>query len=88
MGVGGPAGRLVELGERERRAQCEAARALLACDGEGRSKGFLSGRRIRLFAPEKDLAADAVSLRLESSLSSAFNLNPAVGEDNPVISSA
>ena len=35
VGVGGTAGRLVELGEGEGRAQAEAARALLLRDGDG-----------------------------------------------------
>ena len=35
VGVGGAGGRLVELGERKRRAQFEAARSLLLRDGDG-----------------------------------------------------
>ena len=42
MGFGGAAGRLVELGERQRRAQFEAARALLFCDGDGGPEGFFA----------------------------------------------
>ena len=40
---GGAAGRLVELRERQRRAQTPTARALLLCDGEGGLEGFLRG---------------------------------------------
>ena len=42
----GSAGGLVELGEGERRAQSEAARALPLSDSYGGFEGFLSGRRV------------------------------------------
>ena len=44
VGVGGTAGRLVELGERERRAQAEAACALFLRDRDRGLEGFF-GRR-------------------------------------------
>ena len=69
MGVGGAAGRLVELGERQRGAQCEAARALPLRDRDGRQEGFLGGRGV---APGRASAGfrhapDAVPLRTRDS---------------------
>ena len=69
MGVGGAAGRLVELGERERRAQSEAARSLTLSDGDGGLECFLGGRRVRLVPLQQRFAADAVQFRFESAVS-------------------
>jgi len=41
VGVDGTAGRLIELGQRKRRAKFEAARCLLPRDGDGGLEGFL-----------------------------------------------
>ena len=46
VGFGGAAGRLVEFGERERRAQFEAARPLLFRDSDRDRERFLGSRRI------------------------------------------
>ena len=46
MGVEGAAGRLVELGERKRRAEAEGARALLVRDGDRGSESLLGGRGV------------------------------------------
>ena len=43
MGFGGAGGRLIELGQRQRRAQVEAARALPPRDGEGGPKASSAG---------------------------------------------
>ena len=51
MGVGGAGGRLIEFGQRQRRAQFEAARGLLLRDGDGVWKASSAGaglRRLRL----------------------------------------
>ena len=66
MGVGGAAGRLIELGERQRRAQFEAARALLLRDGDGGQEGFLGGRGVGGIALQQDVAADAMQVGVES----------------------
>ena len=42
VGFGGAAGRLVEFGERERRAQFEAARPLLFRDGDRGQEGIVT----------------------------------------------
>jgi hypothetical protein len=43
MGVDRATGRLIELGERKRGTQLEAARALLLCDRDGGQEGFFRG---------------------------------------------
>ena len=63
----------IELGERQRGAQFEAAGFLGLCDGDGGKEGVFGGGRIGRIALQKDLAADAISLRFESSLSGAFD---------------
>ena len=73
VGVDGAAGRSIESGERERGAQLEALGLLLLRDGDGGEEGFLGWRGIRGIAPQKDLPADAMSLRFEGSLSGAFD---------------
>ena len=69
MGVGGAAGRLIKLRQRQRRAQLEAPRLLLLRDGDGGEEGFLGRRRIRRIALEQNLAADAMALRVKPTLS-------------------
>ena len=49
-----------KLGQRQRGAQFVAARALLACDGDGALEGFFGGESVGLVAPKKNLAADAM----------------------------
>ena len=46
MGFGGAAGRLIELGERERGAQFKAARGLPLRDRDGGQESFFRGRRV------------------------------------------
>ena len=46
VGFGGAAGRLIELGQRKRRAQFEAARALLLRDGDGGQESVFRGRGV------------------------------------------
>ncbi len=71
MGFDGAAGRLVELRERERRAQFEAARALLLRDGDGGQERFLRGRRVGgiVLKLKQHFAADAMQLRFERAMS-------------------
>ena len=71
MGVGGAAGRLVELGERERRAQFEAARALLLRDGDGGLEGFLRRRGVRRVALQQHFAAHPMQFRFERAIAQA-----------------
>ena len=60
MGVGGAVRRLVEFGERKRRAQFEAARALSLRDSDGGLERFLGGCRVGGVAPQQHLAAEAM----------------------------
>ena len=57
MRLGGAAGRLVELSERQRRAQAPAARALLLRDGERGLEGFLGRRGVCGIALQQQFAA-------------------------------
>ena len=73
MGVGGAAGRLVELGERQRGSQFEAAGALSASNPYCGLEGLLRGGRVRRGAAQKDLAANAVDLRIEGAMLCALD---------------
>ncbi len=68
MGVGRAAGRLVEFGKRQRRAQFEAARCLPLRDGDGGPEGFLRRGEAGGIAPQQDLGADAVQFRFECAI--------------------
>ena len=68
MGVDGASGRLIELRERKRRAQFEAARALLLRDGDGGQEGFFRGRGVSRIALEQDFATSAVELRFKCAI--------------------
>ena len=57
VGVGGAVGRLVELGERERRAQFEAARSLLPRDSDGGQEGFFRRRGVGRVALQQRFAS-------------------------------
>ena len=90
VGVGGAAGRLVELGERQRRAQFEAARALLLRDGDGGQEGFFRGRGVGGVALEQDFAARPMQFRFERAIAGAVGTSPALrrgsqwrGRDRP-----
>ena len=72
MGVGGAAGRLIELGERQRRAQFEAARALLLRDGDGGQEGFFRRRGVGGVALEQDFAARPMQFRFERAIAGAL----------------
>ena len=54
VGLDWAAGRLIELGERERGAEVEAARALLLSDFDGGSEGVLRRSRVAAAALEQD----------------------------------
>ena len=54
---------MVELGERKRREQAEAARALLLRDGDGGLESFLGRRRVSRVALQQDFAAQAMEER-------------------------
>ena len=60
VGFGGAAGRLVELGERERGEQLVASRGLLFRDGDRRSICVFGGGDVRGGAFEQNVAAKAV----------------------------
>src|SRR5277367_6810087 len=65
-------GRLIELRERERRAQFEAARPLLSRDGDGELERFLGRGEVRVIALEQRFAADAMQFRFERPVARAF----------------
>ena len=68
VGFGGAGGRLIELGERKRRAQFEAARALLLRDGERGQEGFFCRRGVGGVALQQDFAADAMQFGVECAM--------------------
>jgi hypothetical protein len=59
VGVGGAAGRLVQFRQLQRRSQAEAARALLARNGDGGEEGLLGGRGVVGTDLQQDVAANA-----------------------------
>ena len=81
VGVGGAAGRLIEFGQRERRAQFEAARALLLRDGDGRQERVFRRRGISGVALQQDVAADAMQFRLERAMTDALARRQRLVED-------
>ncbi len=58
--LGGAAGRLIELGELQRRLQPEAARGLSLRDGDGGLEGFLRWHRVSGITLEQDFASRAL----------------------------
>ena len=71
MGLGGAAGRLIELGERQRRAQFEAARALLLRDRDGGQESLFRRRGVGGVALEQDFAARPMQFRFERAIAGA-----------------
>ena len=69
MGVDRAAGGLVELGERQRGAQLEAAGLLLLRDGDGGEEGGFGGGGVGGVLFEEDFAADAMESGVEPMLS-------------------
>ena len=51
VSVGGAGNRLIEFGQRQRRAQFEAARTLLFCDSDGGQECVLRGRGVGGVSP-------------------------------------
>jgi hypothetical protein len=78
--VGGTAGRLPKLGERERCAQFEAARCLLPRDGDGGPEGFL-GREAGGVELQQNFAADAMQFRFERAMARAVERRQRFVED-------
>ena len=81
VGFGGAAGRLVELGERKRRAQFEAARALLLRDGDGGQEGFFCRRGVGGVALQQDFAARPMQFGFERAIADAFGRRQRFVED-------
>ena len=71
MGFDGAAGRLIELGQRQRRAQFEAARALLLRDGDGGQEGFFRRRGVGGIALQQHFAARPMQFRFERAIAHA-----------------
>ena len=72
VGVGRACGRLIELRERKRCAQFEAARLLHSSDFDGAFEGFLGGSGVRGVALDQQLAVRPVQLGLEGAISHAI----------------
>jgi hypothetical protein len=68
MGLNGAGGRLIELGERERGAKLEAARALLTRDSDRSPEAFLSRGKVSRVALEQHFAADSMQFRFECAI--------------------
>jgi hypothetical protein len=75
------AGGAIELGQRQRRAQFEAARSLLLRDRDCGQEGFFCRRRIGGVLLEQHFPADAMQLRLESAVSSMLARRQRLVED-------
>ena len=71
VGVRGATDRLVELRQRQRRAQLEAARALLFRDGDGGQKSFFRRRGIGGIALQQEFAARPMQFRFERAIAGA-----------------
>ena len=85
---GGPS--IDELGERQRRAQFKAARALLLCDRDGGQECVFCGRRVAGVELQEDSAARPMQFRFESSENPGGRTSPALrrgwrrrGRDRP-----
>ena len=81
MRLGGASGRLIELGERKRGAQFEAARALLLRDGDGGQEGLFRGRGVGGVAHEQDFAARPMQFRFERAIAQAVRRRQRFVED-------
>jgi hypothetical protein len=71
VGVGGASSRLIELGERKRGTQFEAARALLFCDSDGGQEGFFRRSGVGGVALEQSFAARPMQFGFECALAYA-----------------
>ncbi len=81
MGVDGARGGLVELGERERSAQFEAARALPPRDRDGGQKRFFRGRAVGAVATQQDFAARPMQFGFECAMAHAIGSRQRFVED-------
>jgi hypothetical protein len=82
VGVGGATGRLVELGERKRRAQFIAARALLLRDGDRGSIGFFGVRWIVVEKGPQSIELDLPRPNGAPAEQSLPNFSPTEGKTN------
>jgi hypothetical protein len=69
--LGGAAGRLIEPGERQRRAQAEALRSLLLCDGDGSQEGFFRRSWVGGVALQQGFASRPMQFRFERAIAGA-----------------
>ena len=72
VGVGGAAGRLVKLGERQRREQCVPSGALSLRDGDGGLEGVFGWRRLGGIELEQEFAARSVDFAFECAVACAL----------------
>ena len=78
VGVDRAARGLVELGERQRGAQLEAAGLLLLRDGDGGEEGGFGGGGVGGVLFEEDFAADAMRFGVVPALSGALGVRDAL----------
>ena len=71
MRFGEAVGRLIEFGDRERRAEFEAARGLPLRDCDRGQERFLGSRRARWVTLQQHFAADAMQFRFVRAISGA-----------------
>jgi hypothetical protein len=81
VGVGRAAGRLVELGERECRAQLKTPRRLLLRDGDGDREGFSGARGVSKVANEEGVTARPTQLCFEPAIAQAVRCRQRFVED-------
>jgi hypothetical protein len=81
VGVGGAGGRLVKLRKRHRRAQFEAARALLVGDGDGSQESLFRRCGVGGVAFQQEFAARPVQLGLECAVAHAIGSRQCIVED-------
>ena len=78
VSLGVAAGRLIELGEGERGAEFEAARALLLRDGDGGLERFLGRSGVCRVAFQEDFPADAAKFGVHRAMTPAIEIRHCV----------
>ena len=71
VGVGEAGVRLIEFGQRQRRAQFEAARALLLGDGDGGQEGVFRGRGVGGVALQQGFASRPMQFSFKCAVTGA-----------------
>ena len=82
VGTGGAAGRSIKLGQRQGRAQFEAARALPLRDRDSGQEGFFRGSGVGGVALDQDFAAHAMQFCFECAIAHAVARRQRFVEDD------